>query len=132
VLVRSKDNGRTELCGVGWWGSEQISPDAVAVQASPQVVKRMARRGDPSFGAPRKPATVATARWCNVLIYARGFWTRAFVAAIAAAAAITGGVIAFLTDKVAIGLGVAALALLVCAEFFKATFEIGRAAFGAD
>jgi hypothetical protein len=33
---------------------------------------------------------------------------------------------------VAIALGVTALALLVCAEFLKAAFEIGRAAFGAD
>ena len=34
--------------------------------------------GRPSFGAPRKPAAVATARSWNVPIYARGFWTRAF------------------------------------------------------
>lgn len=120
VVVQSQDNGSQRIAGTGWWGDERKNPELVAVEASPELVRAMARRGDPSFKERSKPATVRPARWWDVAIHARGFWVPVGFAFVAAVAELAGAAFSFVSSEAPLG------AILVVA-FLITTVVVGKA-----
>jgi hypothetical protein len=105
VVVRSKDTKRVEIAGTGWWGSREMNPEYVGVEASPDLVEKMRGHGAAASGTDAKPkVTIERARLWHIARYARGFWAPTIVALLAAAAAIAGVVVSLVSAMLAPGI----------------------------
>ena len=128
VLVRSSDKKHAEIAGTGWWGNKNMSPTAIAVEASPALVRKISRPGDPSFEDKHPPANIGRARWRDVAIHARGFWAPTILATLAAVAAIAGAVVAIVAISLPLGIVLAFVAFVAVVELGKAAKDIAESA----
>lgn len=124
VVVQSDDNGRQEIAGAGWWGTADLNPAMTAAEASPQLVRAMARPDDPSHGKSRKPAKARRARWSDVALYAHGFVAPLIFAVAGFAAALALAAVAVLTVELPWWIAAAVLGLVTLVEGAKAIVSV--------
>lgn len=128
VVVQSTESGRQELARTGWWGSTEMNPKYVAVEASIDLLRAMRHRRVPSSPDCDESALVRVARGRDIAIHARGFWTPVWLAMLEAVAAVALAAAGILMTSAPFGIVAAVLGIVALAELAKTARRIKDAA----
>src|SRR5437899_1017613 len=118
LRVSSSNNGRTLITGTGSWGNPSEDPIADSVRANPDLIRALRRSND--LPERHTEAVIRRARFYDIVIYARGFWTKIWVALLGAAVGIAGAAVSFETDWTKHWYAPLLLTLVCAAEIIKA------------